>query len=209
MGFFVVIEGLNGVGKTSLAQKLLAKFRTRVETHLTEEPNTISCAGLFLKEVLRREKQADEWTQALAFAANRADHITVEINPFLEKYSEGILICDRYFHSSLVYQARNGISVDDIMFLNKFARKPDLTLYLDACPKIVANRLSKRSWYAERYDSNPEMWRERYSEIITYLKKQGHNIEKIDASKSLNSVTLATIQILKNQGLNWLAKACN
>lgn len=206
MGCFIVIEGLNGVGKTSLARDLAERLARCTPTRLTEEPDENSCAGGFLRRVLRQEECASEWTQALAFAANRADHLARDIEPYLRNHPRGVIISDRYYHSSLVYQARHDLTIADIRFLNKGARVPDLTLYLEAEPAVVAGRLRRRKLIADRYDSDPVKWRRRYDEAIAFLRAEGQPIYAIDASGARPTVLEQALRVLAEHGPPWLAE---
>ena len=128
---------------------------------------------MFIRQVLMKKiKNVPMRTLALAFAANRLDHYEREIKPFLEEGSEKILICDRYYLSSLVYQTDNEHSIDDIMKFNDKAGKPDLTFFLDASNAKCSERMKRRAQDKELFERNLDIIREKYFKSIEYLKNR-------------------------------------
>jgi thymidylate kinase len=83
---------------------------------------------------------------ALAFAANRADHYTRVIEPFLAAGDKRICICDRYYISSIVYQSdsMNNSDFEKILELNSEAKQPDLTIFLNTSTANSYKRLKNR-----------------------------------------------------------------
>ncbi|MCZ2095638.1 MAG: hypothetical protein LC121_05090 [Anaerolineae bacterium] len=122
---------------------------------------------------------------ALGFALNRADHSERMIAPFLNGGAAGVparrvVICDRYYMSSLVYQSSGGLSIDDVMDLNKSAPPPDLTLFLDASPDTSYERISARQLKLgftdrELFEERLGETREKYLTVIDYLRKRGEH----------------------------------
>ena len=202
-GFFLVLEGLDGVGKSHLARRLEASLQPTRPVLRTQEPHVECCAGRFLRQVLSRERPADAWTQALAFAANRADHNTRIINPFLNDHPDGLLLCDRYYLSSLVYQARDGISFERVLELNAAARRPDLTIFLDAPPDTLTERQRGRREGRELYDSQLHHWRARYEDAIATLRGRDERILTLNAASEPNELLKAVLSALK------AAEACD
>lgn len=166
MGFFIVIEGLDGSGKTEISFQLseLLKNTSNLEVKLTYEPHTTSCAGLFIRQALRHKiKNVNLKTLALAFATNRIDHYQREILPFLEKSENVILISDRYYLSSLVYQVNNDLdlSLEKVMEYNNSVIKPDLTLFLNASDSNCYKRMRERNEKKELFEIRLKNTREK------------------------------------------------
>jgi dTMP kinase len=190
-GFFVVIEGLDGSGKTHLSRALKSILQ---KTHgknveLTFEPHDPSTAGLFIRQVLTmRIKNVKARTLALAYALNRADHNDRIIRPYLEADPKRIMICDRYYMSSLVYQSTDGVSMDEIMVLNRDVRKPDLTLFLSVNAETGYERMRKRPASKELFETNLETMRHKYHEAIEFLRARGELIVEIDANGTIEEV---------------------
>jgi dTMP kinase len=137
---FIVIDGPNGVGKTtvinSLKKRLLQK---NLDFIVTKEP-TDSTIGNFI-----RENQNSYYANTLAalVAADRYDHIEKLIQPNLDKGK--IVISDRYLASSLVYQVLDGLDYEFVLQLNAKIILPSLYFILTAISNTISERLSNRN----------------------------------------------------------------
>jgi dTMP kinase len=137
-GVFVVFEGGDGTGKTTQI-RLLRSAIERVG-HLavvTREPGGTR-VGEQVRDLLlsRTSEDLDDRTEALLYAAARAQHVREVIVPALEHGS--VVLCDRYVDSSIAYQgAGRGLGEDAVARLNQWATEslqPDLTVLLDIDP---------------------------------------------------------------------------
>ncbi len=138
-GLFIAFEGVEGAGKGTqirLAKEYLESQGRDVL--VTREPGGTS-VGEKLRELLLDHETGvvDARTEALLFAASRAQHVTSVIRPAL---AEGkIVICDRYIDSSLAYQGwARGLGEQDVLTLNVWATQglfPDLTILLHLEPE--------------------------------------------------------------------------
>lgn len=150
-GFLVVIEGIDGAGTTTQARRLVEALEARgVTAHLTREPSD-GPVGRLLREILAgRHAPTDATTHALLFAADRADHIQREVAPAL---ADGrVVVSDRWYHSSLAYQ---GAAEERawIAELNRRARAPELTLFLEVAPEVAAARRARSGRSDELFDA--------------------------------------------------------
>lgn len=199
---FIVIEGLDGSGKTEISRRLtqiLEHFpRYQSKVKLTFEPHDPSCSGVYIRQVLmKRISKFSPKTLALAFAANRLDHCDREINPFLDQGEGRIVICDRYYLSSLVYQSNNRISMNEIMSYNNQARKPDITLFLNVSNKVCYERMKKRATSKELFEKDLTQTRNKYFEAIEFLKSEREEkIIEINADEEIESVLGQVIEKL-------------
>jgi dTMP kinase len=150
-GRLVVIEGIDGAGTTTQARRLVdALERRRVAAHLTREPSD-GPVGRLLREILAgRHAPTDATTHALLFAADRADHIQREVEPALA--AGKVVVSDRWYHSSLAYQ---GAAEERawIAELNRRARAPELTLFLEVAPVVAAARRARSGRPDELFDA--------------------------------------------------------
>jgi dTMP kinase len=185
---FLVLEGLDGSGKSELSRRLRAQLSAIYGERvlLTYEPYDPCVAGDYLRQALRKEIVVSNRTLALAYALNRADHLDRVIDPFL-RGAGCVVICDRYLLSSLVYQTRDGMSMDDVLLLNAGARNPDLTLFLDVTPETSRQRLQGRQ-VKELFDDQLEEMRQQYHAAIRYLEDRGETIRVIDANGTIDEV---------------------
>ena len=162
-GAFIVIEGLDGSGKTTQARLLVQKLRSSHNAVYTTEPSR-GKIGSFIREFcLFEEKRLDSATEALLFAADRIEHIQNEVVPALNK---GLLvISDRYLYSSLAYQGSTGLSLEWIEAINKHALKPDLAVFIDVAPETVMQRLNRKKSVMETLETQRQV-REVYLKFV-------------------------------------------
>lgn len=133
-GFFLTIEGIEGAGKSTLADELAKAVRSDGhEVIVTQEPGGSALGDKIRQILLDRSSVISDRTELLLFEAARAQHVDEAIFPALQRGA--IVICDRYTDSSLAYQGcARGIDKDMVRALNDFATsglKPDLTILLD------------------------------------------------------------------------------
>ncbi len=142
-GLFVVLEGIDGSGKTSVAFLLKNMLSKRnIKTVVTREPTYFE-AGKLLRTYLSHYSlnQRDPIYEALLFAADRIYHVNSYIKPLLKRGY--VVVSDRYLYSSVVYQGTDGLPEDWILSINKFALKPDLAFFINVSPQEAIKRLSK------------------------------------------------------------------
>lgn len=143
-GAFLVIEGIDGAGKSTLCnilEKRLTDEGYRVK--VTQEP-TRDEIGSFIRD--GRVKGISQKAEALLFVADRAVH-TERISKWVKEGN--IVICDRYFASTVAYQSSglNGEALDRkwLISLNEPVMiTPDLTVLLDIDPKKGLGRIGER-----------------------------------------------------------------
>jgi dTMP kinase len=137
-GYFLVIEGIDGSGKTTQCIKLIKQLRSKhIHAIYTSEPSQLSIGRFIRRNILAYQKHLPE-VEALLFAADRYYHLKKIIIPALEQ--NAIVICDRYLYASLAYQGAQGVTQNWIRELNRFALNPDLAIYLDVQPEVALNR---------------------------------------------------------------------
>jgi dTMP kinase len=211
---FLVLEGIDGAGTTTQVRLIADELRARrVPVHTTAEPSS-GPVGSLLRLMLTGRVTGASWQQlALLFAADRADHLDSEIVPNLR---EGVtVISDRYDHSSVAYQAtsasdsgstpalRGGATSADgaldldvvawIRGLNRFARRPDLTVVLDVPAAVAAERRRARSGRTELFDDDALQARlgAFYADLEQHFP--GERIVHIDGTQPLAAVTAAVL----------------
>jgi len=165
----VVLEGIDGAGTTTQARLLCQALEARgVPSHLTREPSD-GPVGRLLREILAgKHAPTDATTLSLLFAADRADHIQREVAPALA--AGRVVVSDRWYHSSLAYQGA-GEERAWIAELNRRARRPDLTLFIEVDPEVAARRRAAAARPDELFDAI-EMQRKvarGYREVIAEL----------------------------------------
>ena len=150
-GIFITFEGIDGAGKSTHIDALVALFRARKRqvTH-TREPG-----GTALAEKLRAlvlNEAMDVLSEALLVFAARRDHLLQVIEPALQRGD--VVICDRFTDSSFAYQGGGqGLDTAVLSALEGWVqrvdavgagiRQPDLTLWFDLPPEAAATRLAQ------------------------------------------------------------------
>jgi dTMP kinase len=196
-GRFVVLEGIDGSGTTTQVARLAERLRTaRVPVRATREPSD-GPIGTLVRHVLTGRLvvpggRAPGWaTMALLFAADRMDHVESEIEPFVS--GGGVVLSDRYDASSLAYQSVSSgadarEALEWIRSLNRYVRRPDLTIVLDVLPDVAADRRAQRGEAAQLYEQS-EVQRALavfYRDLPRYLPDD--RIVSVDASGTVDEV---------------------
>ena len=179
-GAFIVIEGLDGSGKTTQAKLLTAKLSRSHNVVYTAEPSRGKIGTFIRNSCLYGGKRLSASAEALLFAADRIEHVENEIKPAI---AEGkIVVCDRYVYSSLAYQGSADLNVEWIAEINKYALKPDFAVFIDVAPEKVLQRINRRKSVMENLETQRKV-----REI--YLKSVAKgDLTRIDGDKPLEKV---------------------
>jgi dTMP kinase len=136
-GRLIAFEGVEGAGKSTqveLLRQALEKAGHRVVT--TREPGGTPLGEQVRSILLDPASALEARTEALLFAASRAQLVEQVIRPALERGE--VVLCDRYLDSSLAYQgAARGLGVEAVAAINRFATAglvPDLVVLLRLDP---------------------------------------------------------------------------
>jgi len=205
MSFFVTLEGPDGSGKSTQARLLSEKVSALgFDVLLTREPGG-SAIGDQIRQVLFTldNTSMHAKTEFLLFSASRSQHVSEVLQPHLDK--GGVVISDRYFHSSLAYQGYgHQLDLENLQEITTFATGgliPDLIVLLDLpVEEGLRRRKSEGDWnrldaYVEEFhqrvrqgylamaSSHPEQWA---------IIDAAHPVEKIQAE--LRKVVIARLQ---------------
>ena len=162
-GIFIVIEGLDGSGKTTQANILAKKLSEKYKVLCTAEPSQGKIGSFIRDSCLYEQKRMHIEAEALLFAADRIEHMENEIEPALEQ--DKIVICDRYIYSSLAYQGSTGLSLDWIKTINARALQPDFSIFIDVFPARVLERLQRKKSVMETLETQQKV-REIYIKFV-------------------------------------------
>jgi len=140
--------------------------------------------------VLLNNKNTDlkPHTEALLFAASRAQHLDEVIIPNLDK----VILCDRYIDSSFAYQAYGrDLGMDFVKKVNDYALcyMPDLTFYIDLDPEVGLARVSKsRSHKKDRLDSEQTIFHDKVRNGYLELAKTEKRYKVINGNQDVESI---------------------
>jgi dTMP kinase len=179
-GIFIVIEGLDGSGKTTQAKLLAKKLEKTRRVFLTAEPSCGKIGSFIRGDCLYEEKRLPTEAEALLFAADRIEHMYSEVKPALDDGK--LVICDRYVYSSLAYQGSAGLSLEWIKTINARALQPDFSVFIDVPPEKVIERLQRKKSVMETLETQQKV-REVY---IKYVEKG--ELVRVDGDKPKDAV---------------------
>lgn len=190
-GRFVVVEGLDGAGTTTQAERLAATLRDRcgLGVELTKEP-TDGPLGAVLRQAIEGRLTLDPVALALAFAADRADHLFNPVNGIETQLAAGRwVVSDRYVLSSLAYNRGGAISREWVAELNRHALAPDLTVFVDVDPELCLERIGARSSADELFHSREQLVAvdRNYRDVIAAGHVRGP-LATVDGSGSIDAV---------------------
>ena len=201
-GRFITLEGGEGVGKSTQIRALAAALAERgIDVVATREPG--GSAGAEAIRALLMEGDDDRWdarSEALLFAAARADHVARTIRPALERGAW--VLCDRFVDSTRAYQgAGGGITDADIMMLHGFGSLgllPDRTFLLTVSAEEARRRLAARDAAgADRMGSKPADYQARLAARFAEIAAaEPQRWRLVDADAPATAVTAALLSEL-------------
>jgi dTMP kinase len=203
--FFICFEGVEGSGKSTQA-KLLYKFIKKNITKnviLTREPGGTLFSEKIRNLILDKKTNISTLTEFFLLMAARNEHVISKINFYLKK--NFIIICDRFFYSTLAYQ--HYLEDMDKKFIFNIQKKiykkihPDLTFLIDLNNKESQIRISNRSKKTNRFDKlSSYHFNKIRNGFIKILKTYKKKIVLVKGSRSLieiqNEINKKTLKIL-------------
>jgi dTMP kinase len=196
-GRLITIEGIDGAGKSTLAAGLLKALTDRgVDIKLLREPGGVPAAERIREVVIDPDLHVTARTEALLYAAARAQLVEEAIEPVLNTGTW--LLLDRFIDSSLAYQGGGReLGIDAVRAINDFAirtARPDRTLLLLIDPQQGRSRSQSRTRPADRLEREQDDFFERTATAYLELASEDpHRIRRIDASMPPDQVLRAAL----------------
>lgn len=200
-GIFITFEGPDGSGKSTISNLVLEhleeELKGKVEIVKTREPGGTEISEKIRDMILDVNNSNMTYrTEALLYAASRAQHVEEKIVPALNDGK--IVICERFVLSSIAYQGYGrGLGEDDINLINNFATgglKPDITFLFDTKGQSSVQR--KIEMGGDRLEISGDSFHKRVNDAYKELSTRD-SYYIIDATKSIEEVLKSCLNILK------------
>lgn len=184
-GFFLVVEGPEGAGKTTLAKGLAARFgAVGIEPVLVREPGGTPAAERIRAVLLDPEHSIEPVSELLLFLAARADLVAKVIAPALA--AGRTVLADRFQLSTEAYQCGGrGLPASLFRDANSAATaglEPDLTLVLDLPTELGFQRIASQRGRLDRMEQAGPEFHARVSEV--FQRAAGPGVTHLDATLS-------------------------
>ncbi|MDD3269833.1 MAG: dTMP kinase [Syntrophomonadaceae bacterium] len=197
-GVFVSLEGIDGCGKSSLKEGLLA-YLGQYQVISTREPGGTSISEKIRALLLDINNEAMlPRTEAMLYGAARCQLVDEIIRPAL--VDGKIVLADRYMDSTLAYQGYGrGLDLDFLQALNALCTggvKPDLTLLLDISPEEGLRRRGKN--IPDRLEKEGIDFQQKVRVGYLHMARQEpQRIKVLDAGRNLDEVLAAAINYIE------------
>lgn len=197
-GKFITLEGLDGAGKSTHLEWLVAALRSRGRTVVqTREPGGTPLGeklrGLLLAEPMHLE------TEALLMFAARREHIAEVIEPALLRGDW--VVCDRFTDASFAYQGGGrGLANEKLAALEHWVQndlQPDLTLLFNLPAEVARQRVTGMGRELDRFEREQGEFFERVRDAyLARAAASAGRIRIIDASRSIRDIKVELEQII-------------
>jgi dTMP kinase len=191
--FFICFEGVEGSGKSTQANLLYKFIKNNItkKVILTREPGGTAFAEKIRNILLDNKIKNSPLTEFFLLMAARSDHVVNKINYYLKK--KFIIICDRFFYSTLAYQ--HYLEGMDKNFIHDIQKKiftnihPDITFLIDLDKKESKKRISKRTKKKNKFDKlSSHHFNKIRNGFLKIAKIYNNKITLINGNKSLNEI---------------------
>ncbi len=205
-GLFITFEGPDGSGKTTQIQELKKYLNENgYNAVITREPGGTPISEKIRTIILDKEnREMEALTEALLYAASRAQHVNELIHPALKRGCT--VICDRFVDSSIAYQGYGRKLGDAVKVMNEIAVGdcvPDVTFLLKLNPAVGKARINAAE--LDRLESEQISYHnEVYQGYMALADRYPQRIICIDADRSIemiqNEIRGHILDLLKLRG---------
>jgi dTMP kinase len=199
-GRLITIEGIDGAGKSTLAVALLDALTAQgLDVTLLREPGGVPAAERIRELVIDPDLHVTARTEALLYAAARAQLVEQAIEPLLREGKW--LLLDRFIDSSLAYQGGGReLGIDSVRAINEFAirtARPDRTLLLTIDADLGRSRSRSRAGRPDRLEREQNDFFDRTAAAYLELAAEDpERIRVIDATRPADEVLAAALDEL-------------
>lgn len=195
-GLFISLEGPDGSGKSTQVEYLKEFFASRrIPCIFTREPEGTKIGEKLRRVILDKENnEMCDMTEALLYAASRAQHVQELIRPALKRGN--VVVCDRFLDSSIAYQGYGRKLGDSVREINKHAVMgclPDLTFLIELDPGISKKRINKLE--RDRLENEKILFHKRvYRGYLEMAEIEPDRIKIVDGTKSREDIREAILE---------------
>lgn len=198
-GKYIALEGIDGSGKTTISKILCERIeKSGKKCTLVKEPWNEE-----IKNLLSKHPTLNPIAEVYIFAADR---LVLHATKLAKELTDDntVVVSDRSYIASYVYQTLRGASMELVKSINSFAITPDAVFVLDITPETAIKRLSQKKVNQLKHLEDQKMLgqlRSKYLELVDVLKEP--KLYLINAEKSVENVTeeimgiLAKISVVK------------
>jgi dTMP kinase len=188
-GQLIVFEGTDGTGKsTQLKLLATALVKRGLSVESTFEPSNGEY-GKQIRAIFTNRKKISKEEELDLFIADRKDHVDRLIKPAL--HSNKIVLCDRYYLSTIAYQGAAGFDPDYILSRNYFAPVPDLALLFHA-PIATGIRRITEGRGEKLNDFEKEEYLQKVAEQFNQMTYSF--IRRIDATRDIETIHTEVVE---------------
>jgi dTMP kinase len=188
---FVVIEGIEGSGKSTLMGGLGAALRgDGHDVVMTREPGGTAVGDAVREIFLDEPIPIAPWAEVLLVNAARVQHVCDLIRPALS--AGRIVLCDRFTDSTLAYQGYGReLELDrvrDVCAIAVAGIEPDLTILVDLPVSVARGRMRERPGAADRIEREDDAFHERVRRGFLALAQASSSHVVLDGTQAPESV---------------------
>lgn len=192
-GHYIALEGIEGTGKSTVAERLAAHLSSTGRPSIVVREPGGTAAGEGIRELLLHRDHIEPWTEALLFAAQRAQLVAEVVRPALAAGTW--VVSDRTVYSSLAYQGGGrSLGVETVRTVNAaglLGTWPEMVVLLDVDPAIGLARQA----IADRIGAEGVDFQQKVSETFASLAAMEPDVFRVvPADGDLDSVVEAVIR---------------
>lgn len=200
-GLLITFEGIEGCGKSTQANYLYQELLKKgIDVFLTREPGGTELGKSIRNLVLHSHKNYPI-AELLLFLADRNQHVNEIIKPVMNR--GGIVICDRYYHSTYAYQVSGRkVDLEMVKSANNLATeglKPDLTFLIDVSVELGFERKKSIDKGLDRIESEEMEFHQAVRDAYLKLVKEEPMITKIDGSRKKEEIRDEILKIFRER----------
>lgn len=199
-GLFVTFEGIDGCGKTTQIEKLSSELESSgIPYVLIREPGGTEI-GEKIRTILldKANSRMHARTEILLYEAARAQIVEERILPEIKEGK--VVICDRFFDSTMAYQGfARGLGQETVEMLNGFSTaglSPDVTFLLDLDEQTAYERRHGRSDEEDRLEAEGLAFMRKVREGYLAISRNNERIHVIDAASSPDEIFQRVKQVV-------------